>query len=357
MAKDQDLEFNFYFGETLNGSIKKMNLNTPFWKANQGKLIKIRNRRVFGRLIWQSGVLREVWFGNIKRALFLGDMNIVSTWLGVIILRLKGAKIFYWGHGFSGKESYPKRCLRIAFNKLAHKHFVYGERAKKIMLAYGFTDSDIHIIYNSLDYGSHKKLRFNLPVNEKIQTFFINPNLPMLVFIGRLTPAKKLDLLIKAVHVLNKEVKKFNLLIIGDGSERNRLEQLCNDLLQKGSYFFYGSCYNEYEIGTLLAYSDLCVSPGNVGLTAIHSLSFGTPVCSHDNFGNQMPEHEVIEPGETGFFFKENDLNDLVQNIREWFSKVDSRDEVRKACYAVIDNKYNPQHQMQIFKNVMLANE
>ena len=49
--------------------------------------------------------------------------------------------------------------------------------------------------------------------------------------------------------------------------------------------------------------SDLTVSPGNIGLTAIHSLSYGTPVCSHSNFNNQMPESEAIINFEKWFFF------------------------------------------------------
>ena len=44
------------------------------------------------------------------------------------------------------------------------------------------------------------------------------------------------------------------------------------------------------------------VSPGNVGLTAIHSLSYGTPVLTHNNFNNQMPEVESIQPGFNGYF-------------------------------------------------------
>ena len=61
------------------------------------------------------------------------------------------------------------------------------------------------------------------------------------------------------------------------------------------------------------------MSIGNIGLTAIHSLSFGTPVASHDNFENQMPEVEAIIDGENGFLFEENNSNDLIDKIEQWF--------------------------------------
>lgn len=50
--------------------------------------------------------------------------------------------------------------------------------------------------------------------------------------------------------------------------------------------------------------ADLCVSPGNVGLTAMHSLVFGCPVITHNCFEWQMPEFEAIQPGITGDFLR-----------------------------------------------------
>ena len=63
----------------------------------------------------------------------------------------------------------------------------------------------------------------------------------------------------------------------------------------------YGETFDEAEISKLLNHADLCVSPGNVGLTAMHALAYGVPVATHNDFKNQMPEFEAITPGKTGF--------------------------------------------------------
>ena len=55
-------------------------------------------------------------------------------------------------------------------------------------------------------------------------------------------------------------------------------------------------CYNEEANAELLYNASVCVCPAEVGLTAIHSLLFGTPVVSNDNFDEQMPEFESIIP-------------------------------------------------------------
>ena len=97
--------------------------------------------------------------------------------------------------------------------------------------------------------------------------------------------------------------------------------------------------------------ADLCVSPGNVGLTAMHSMVFGTPVITHNCFKYQMPEFEAIRLGETGDFFEYNDSHSLAATISHWFQiKQDKRDEVRVACYQEIDNEWTPEFQMDVIK-------
>ena len=94
------------------------------------------------------------------------------------------------------------------------------------------------------------------------------------------------------------------------------------------------------------------VSPGNTGLNAVHALSYGTPVGTHNNFYKQMPEAAIIEDQKTGFFFNENDSDDLSLNIDLWFSKFDinlTQAERRR----IIDEKYNPEYQIKVMQKAL----
>ena len=76
----------------------------------------------------------------------------------------------------------------------------------------------------------------------------------------------------------------------------------------------------------------------------------GTPVASHGNFKNQMPEAEAIINGENGFLFEENNSADLANKIDIWFlnnSNID-KDLIRR----IIIKKYNPENQMHIFEKM-----
>ena len=68
---------------------------------------------------------------------------------------------------------------------------------------------------------------------------------PVIVFIGRLTPIKQLDMLLKAISKLTKAGKKFNLALIGNGSMRQSLEQSAKELEMIDKVWFYGACYDE----------------------------------------------------------------------------------------------------------------
>ena len=160
-------------------------------------------------------------------------------------------------------------------------------------------------------------------------------------------------MLIKAASILNDRGCPCNVLLIGDDSEREKLNKLVMEEGIADRVCFYGACYREEEIAPLIMLSEVCVSPGEVGLTCIHSLVYGTPVISHDNFDRQMPEYEAIRPGHNGDFFKCGDLDHLVCTIRKWLKTDRRRNEIANTCHEVIDRYYNPQRQLESINNAI----
>lgn len=343
----------FYFDPIQNEGIQVEELF--FSESNKLDSFKeVKNFYFFGRVIWQSRIVRECLSGSFKQAIFLGDMNILSTWISLLICRLRRKKTILWTHGFYGNENYIKRQLRILFYSIGNKYLLYEQRGKKLMIRAGFDANKIFVIYNSLDYELQKEYFENYQKNniQKEFTFFKNSKLKTILFLGRLTSVKKIDLLIKSLNKLNSKRVNFNLLIIGEGSQKSSLKKIAKEGLEKGWIYFYGKTYKESELSKLIYSSDLMVSPGNTGLNAVHALSYGTPVGTHNNFYKQMPEAAIIEDQKTGFFFNENDSDDLSLNIDLWFSKFDinlTQAERRR----IIDEKYNPEYQIKVMQKAL----
>lgn len=349
LSKLQSFQFYFYFDSNSLSSIKSMPYEDLNWKHVNNIIIKNTI------LIWQKGVILNCINQKYKVAIFLGEMYCISTWIAALICRIRGIKVVFWGHGIYGNENKIKLLFRIIFYKLADQHLLYGKRAKEIMQNHGFDKNTLYLIYNSLDYFNLRKLRERYKHLGKYEVFpfFKYPEKPILFFSGRLTNSKKIDLLIKAANDINKNEIKVNLLIIGDGSSKNYLEEIGKKGLYKKWLHFYGACYNEKEVGKFLTLSDICISPGNVGLTAIHSLSYGTPVCTHNDFKNQGPEAESIKNGVNGFFFENNNLEDLKAKIIGWLSNSIDRNNLRNQCVQIIEEKYNPDNQLKVFNRLL----
>ena len=342
---------DFFFSMKNPLGIYSPDIYDFFNKSELSKLHVIKNYWFKKKiLVWQSNVIKTVFFSKFDYVMFLGEMNIISSWISIFIAKLRGKKVYMWSHGIYGNENIFKKFFRLLFLKQADFIFLYENRSKLLLKQNGFSEDSLEVVYNSLDYDLHNKIYLQLKNTKRsdIITYFADNSLPVIIFIGRLTANKKISLLIDALKNINNQKTSYNLLIVGEGEKLDFLKNTYQNSINDGWLYFYGSSYESSITSQLIYHSDLCVSPGNIGLTAIHSLSFGTPVASHNNFINQMPEVEAIIDGENGFLFQENDTIDMANKIVLWFSnnpKV-NKEIVRK----IITEKYNPDNQLSIFK-------
>lgn len=287
----------------------------------------------------------------------LGSTRNLSLFFFCLIKRVFFPKkrIYYWTHGFYGKESKCELLLwKRPLFKLPDGLFPYGNYCKQIMVKDGFNPNIIHPIHNSLAYDEQLELRKRIDVSTIYKEHFNNNN-PILIMIGRLNMRKHLDMLFYAVSYLKGNGEEYNIVLIGEGEDKPKLELLAEELGLIDNVWFYGACYDEEQNACLLYNADMCVVPGDIGLTAIHSLMFGVPAITHNCFKFQGPEFEAIKPGVTGDYYDYGSIESLSETISRWFrNHSDNRDQVRHDCYQEIDNYWNPNYQMKIIKKYLL---
>jgi len=320
----------------------------------------VKNVTLPAGFIWQKGLLGHLLKNRYDAVIFLGQMNLLATWVAAPLLRLRGTKVLTWSHGVYGNEGRLKMFVRLTFYRLFQRTMLYGNHAKQIMIRHGFSPENLFVIGNSLDHKTQLLYRKNDEEERQTrktvaeQLFPASPDQPIAVFIGRLTPIKKLDLLLKAAAKLKEEGTGINVLIIGSGPEEPALKETARTLKIEPCVCFYGESYEERTLSELISISHVCVSPGDVGLTAMHALVYGTPVITHNRFEYQMPEFEAIEDGITGSFFKFDDIDNLCHCIRNWTEKdEEERPHVRCACMKVIDEFYNPAHEASVIMEAL----
>jgi len=342
---------HFYFGGRVrNEKIQKLELSElPGFK----KEFHVYFFRFLLNWEWTPGMIALAFNKNYKQYLITPNLFAINQWLFVLFCWSLRKEVYTWEHGLKTKKI---RLIWLMQHKLFYFFirgiFLYGNRAKVNMEQLGFREKKLHVIYNSLNYKESLKLRGELKSEPLFENYFKN-NDPVLVFIGRLTKVKKLELLISAHQILMKKGFKCNVVLIGDGEAFTELLSQVREYNQVDRYCFIGPIYDEIQVSKLLFSSDICISPGNVGLTAIHAFSYGLPVITNDNYDVQMPEHEIIEEAVTGMFFKENSSESLASKIEWWLENKKDREEIRRLCYQKIDNFYNPISQVKIFNSVI----
>lgn len=343
---DKELPCDFFFGDSRPGKIEP--IPYELFKHFKGEFHNIK----IGRFYWQKGAL-SLLKSDYTDIITPAESFCLSSLFLILFSRMFHKNVYTWTHGVYGDENGFKRML-IKW-KIRHLKgcFLYGEYARDILVQWGVPKSKLHVVYNSLNYDEQLPMRNELVSSDFYQQYFKNDN-SNLVFIGRLTTVKKLDQILKAIAKLRDRDMELNVTFVGDGTEKQKLMALAKDL-NLDNVWFYGACYDEKQIAQFLYNADLCVSPGNVGLTAMHAMSFGCPVISHNNFPMQMPEFEAIEEGKTGAFFKENDVDSLAEVIYNWINNSTDRESVRQACYRVIDEKYNPHVQLETLRTTIYS--
>ncbi len=340
----RQLDCDFVFGDTC-ADIKKMDYSLLSSDVTE---VKISN---FGPLLWQYGAIKQL-FKSYDKYILLGQPNFVTTWIFLLLAIFTRKRVYLWTHGWYGRETGIKTIVKKAFFGLADGIFVYGDYAVDLMLKEGFDRKKLFAIHNSLNYDEQIEIRNNISQSAIYTTHFNNDN-PNLIFIGRLTKVKRLDMILDVLRISNKKGARYNLIYIGSGEDEQRLKALTKEYKLESQVWFYGACYKESELAELIYNADLCIAPGNVGLTAIHSLTYGCPVVTHNDFSMQMPEFEVIKSGLTGDFFEYNNIDSLASTVEAWFSTSRNRDDIRKAAYQVIDEGWNPHYQIELFKKVL----
>lgn len=134
----------------------------------------------------------------------------------------------------------------------------------------------------------------------------------VMLYVGRLSPEKEIDVLIKTYFVLRQiRQQDVRLIIVGDGPERACLEQLNQD----GSIIFTGSLSGEklsaaYASADVFCFASQVETFGNVVLEAMAS---GLPVIAYDYACANLH----IEHGQTGWLSELGQPQDLIRQMLE----------------------------------------
>lgn len=136
-----------------------------------------------------------------------------------------------------------------------------------------------------------------------------SPREPLVLWIGRLEPYKRADLMLAAMTTLRQHVKDARLVFVGEGTARADLERSARELGLEGVVTFTGFVSEEAKIAWL-ARAAVVVNTSEKegwGMTVIEGNAFGAPSVSSAVPGLR----DSVRDGETGILYPYGDAEAL----------------------------------------------
>ncbi len=167
--------------------------------------------------------------------------------------------------------------------------------------------TEIEVIYNFVDFT-----RFYKQSKDHFKRFICPNNEKLIVHASNFRKVKRIPDIIHAFAQIVKHVP-VKLLMVGDGEERQSMENLSRDLGLTEDIRFIGKLEAIEEV---LSVADLFIMPSekeSFGLAALEAMACEVPVLSSNTGGLA----ELNIHGETGFLSNVGDVDDLVKNALE----------------------------------------
>ncbi len=193
-------------------------------------------------------------------------------------------KFILWGHRYSKNAIANK--VRDIIIKAADGVLLYGDEDIPAMIARGIDAKKLAVAWNTVEVENMQ----NLSTTEK----------DTLLFVGRLQPSKKIDLLIRSFSSMCASLPgHVQLNIVGAAANDspgydNYLKQLAQLEGAGDRIVFHGKVDEPTALRNLYARAYAYVSPGPVGLAVLHSFAYGVPVITMKNEKHGPERHNII---------------------------------------------------------------
>ena len=164
---------------------------------------------------------------------------------------------------------------------------------------------EIQVIYNFIDDKKYDHAH----QEECKRIALANPDEKILTHVSNFRPVKRTEDVIRIFNRVQQQIPS-KLLMVGDGPERAKTEQLVNELGISDKVLFLG---NSNEVAKILCYTDVFLLPSETesfGLAALEAMAASTPVISTNTGG--LPEVNIH--GKTGFLSNLGDVEDMAKN-------------------------------------------
>lgn len=280
---------------------------------------------------YRGAVIIRLGFGTALDRMFL--FPFMATYAGMRVMRRKN-RVLLWGVMVS-YASFGALCIKILRPRAplvltlqegdSEQHLRRGKLGLvglswRVMLKYGdeVTAISAYLARHAAAMGFSKSVSVipngvDIPRFKNHEERIMDRAHPIVITTSRLVRKNGVDILIRAIAEVKKEIHGIRCYIVGDGRERPFLEQLTQSVGVEQEVVFFGAVPHR-DIPRLLHGADIFVRVSRsegMGSSFVEAMAAGLPVIGTAVGGIT----DIIEHGKTGLFAAADDPRDCAEKI------------------------------------------
>lgn len=245
----------------------------------------------------------------------------MSAWVGLEVQKTHNVELIHTYHSLGAVkyQAVPNRPAiaqtRLAVEKqiLEQARCIVATSPQEEMMLRSLVSQDGQI--QVIPCGTDLDNFHTIPKLEARQKLGLKPTDEVVLYVGRFDPRKGIETLVRSFALIKQNAvdpTNLRLVIVGgsasdksDGQERQRIEQLVNDLGIAENVVFAGRIGHD-RLPLYYTAADVCAIPSHYepfGLVAIEAMACGTPVVASDVGGLKF----TVLPEETGLLVPPQD--------------------------------------------------
>ncbi len=277
--------------------------------------------------------------GVVKRHdLIIGFMDFITNYITVLSSKINKKPVF-----ISVRNTLSEEIRKFDYKRINHDltTLTYN-MADKVICPARHVQNDVvsnfniprrktKVLYNPVDIKLISALKRQKTEPEHGEAFTGKTILSM----GRLERQKNFKNLIYAFRNLRKHYKEdVKLVIIGEGSLREELENVVERTGLRKKVFLIGKQHNIYKF---LYHSDLFILPSiyeGMPNVVLEAMAVGVPVVA----SSLPPLREVISDGKNGLLFETNNIKDMSKKILSLLTDTKKAEKIKGRAFKDIES-------------------
>lgn len=282
-------------------------------------------------LCYQRGLANWLNDWNPDALIIEANFRYLSSTTALSWMHLRGRPVIGWGLGAPTGRG-PLSILRGRFLRSFDAILAYSQRGAEQYAACGIPVEKIFVAHNAVAPPPGH------PLPPRADRFIPRP---VVLFVGRLQPRKRIPSLLRACAELPEHLQP-RLIIIGDGPDRKNLEAIAASTYPTAE--FLGALHGAALVPHFAA-ADLFVLPGTGGLAVQEAMSYGLPVIVAQGDGTQ---DDLVRPS-NGWQIPPDDDAALSSTLRDALLDVPRLRRMGAESYRIVAEEINLEKMVDAF--------